>query len=288
MRMRRHRFNTPHVAGGDYDDPLDGGLSTRRTILAVVFVVATLVWVDSVWTKDEQILDEAREDAQEKSVRRQPSDIKQFPDAHPPKKTSDNTPKSIYEPETAQVSASTLQDHGARANEDVESLSSEPRSAKSDVLKTRPLKAMSEGHHEVKSNPAVFKEQLISAGRPASSDVRGNLGPARVVTSEVVKDWLKDRWQAAKNMKGEPIPGPHWIEVDLGRSCTCSRFVIDFETAHSEVKPLYLVPGPGRQFFDTTVLKHLCAKFECPNMLPPLGPLRIIRSMVFQKGNQVG
>jgi hypothetical protein len=37
------------------------------------------------------------------------------------------------------------------------------------------------------------KDYLISKDMPASSDVRGNLGPASTVTSEVVNDWLKDR-----------------------------------------------------------------------------------------------
>jgi hypothetical protein len=74
---------------------------------------------------------------------------------------------------------------------------------------------------------------LISEGRPAISDVRGNLGPASVVTSEVVKDWLKDRWQAAKNMQGVPIPGPHWIEVDLERACKVFKVLVDYETAYS-------------------------------------------------------
>ena len=41
--------------------------------------------------------------------------------------------------------------------------------------------------------PSKKKETLVSAGKPARSDVRGNLGPASVITSEVVKDWLKDR-----------------------------------------------------------------------------------------------
>ena len=83
--------------------------------------------------------------------------------------------------------------------------------------------------------PVVVQEVLVSAGKPASSDVRGNLGPATVVTSNIVKDWLKDRWQAAKNMQGVPIPGPHWIEVDLEQRCICSRFLVDFETAFAKV-----------------------------------------------------
>ena len=50
-----------------------------------------------------------------------------------------------------------------------------------------------------------------------TASVRGNLGPASVVTSSRIDDWLKDRWQAAKNMQGTPISGAHWLEVDLER-----------------------------------------------------------------------
>lgn len=49
--------------------------------------------------------------------------------------------------------------------------------------------------------------QLQSEGCPATSDVRGNLGRPSVVTSPAVKDWLKDRWQAAVDMTGKPIRG---------------------------------------------------------------------------------
>jgi len=41
--------------------------------------------------------------------------------------------------------------------------------------------------------PSTKTDTLLSAGKPARSDVRGNLGQASVITSEVVKDWLKDR-----------------------------------------------------------------------------------------------
>lgn len=35
-----------------------------------------------------------------------------------------------------------------------------------------------------------------------SSSVRGNLGESSVVKVDAVNNWLADRWQAAKNMKG--------------------------------------------------------------------------------------
>ena len=27
--------------------------------------------------------------------------------------------------------------------------------------------------------------------------------------------WLQERWQAALNMQGQPIPGNHWVEIDF-------------------------------------------------------------------------
>lgn len=36
---------------------------------------------------------------------------------------------------------------------------------------------------------------LISAMKPVTSDVRGNLGPASTITNERMEDWLTDRWQ---------------------------------------------------------------------------------------------
>ena len=76
-------------------------------------------------------------------------------------------------------------------------------------------------------------ENLISEGRPASADVLGNLGPPAVITSSRNEDWLKDRWQAAKDMTGAPIPGAHWVEIDLERRCSVTRVIIDWEKAHA-------------------------------------------------------
>jgi len=75
---------------------------------------------------------------------------------------------------------------------------------------------------------------LLSANRPVKADVRGNLGEPSVVTNEQVADWLKDRWQSAKNMNGEPIPGEHWLEIDLERECLVTSAFIDWEDAYSE------------------------------------------------------
>jgi hypothetical protein len=89
---------------------------------------------------------------------------------------------------------------------------------------------------------AATEPALLSRGKPATASARGNLGPAGVVTSGVVRDWLRDRWQAAKNMQGVPIPGTHWLEVQLSDGIIGAdgsvrgaygirRVRIDFETA---------------------------------------------------------
>lgn len=87
--------------------------------------------------------------------------------------------------------------------------------------------------------PAPAQEQqprLLSAGKPVTSDVRGNLGPPSVVTSETMEDWRTDRWQAAADMSGSPIPGPHWLEMELqltSGGARVERVVLDWEDAYS-------------------------------------------------------
>ncbi len=68
----------------------------------------------------------------------------------------------------------------------------------------------------------------------ATASTRGNLGPASVILSSSTKDWLNDRWQAAKDMSGKPIPGPHFVLLSTSPNngfSAISRIVIDWETA---------------------------------------------------------
>jgi len=96
----------------------------------------------------------------------------------------------------------------------------------------------------------IFSEEILSVHAPVTSDVMGNLGAPSVVTSEAVEDWLRDRWQSARNMQGEPIPGEHWLEIDLGRRSMITKILLDWEQAfctdytvfgHNGAK----VKGPG-------------------------------------------
>ena len=91
----------------------------------------------------------------------------------------------------------------------------------------------------VSLSPAV---QLLSrrADVEATCDVRGNLGPCRVVIQDNPgKDWLKDRWQAASDMGGTAIPGTHWVQLDFKRIVRVQSVVLDWETAYALDYVLY-------------------------------------------------
>ena len=75
---------------------------------------------------------------------------------------------------------------------------------------------------------------LLSAGRPARASARGNLAPPDVVTSAQSTDWLRDRWQAAADLSGTPLPGAQWISVALAAGCVASQVLLDWETARAD------------------------------------------------------
>ncbi|KAL3945494.1 MAG: hypothetical protein SGBAC_000393 [Bacillariaceae sp.] len=73
----------------------------------------------------------------------------------------------------------------------------------------------------------------------ASSDVRGNLGPASVVIQKIPgTDWIKDRWQAASNMHGTAIKGAHWLKLDFGREIIVDKVILDWEAAYADLYKL--------------------------------------------------
>jgi hypothetical protein len=76
--------------------------------------------------------------------------------------------------------------------------------------------------------------RLLSAGRPARASARGNLGPPSVVTENSVVDWLKDRWQAARDMYGTPLKGPQWVAIELAQRCVPERVILDWETSYAD------------------------------------------------------
>ena len=91
--------------------------------------------------------------------------------------------------------------------------------------------------------------ELCASGCVARCDVRGNLGECGVILNRG-EDWLKDRWQAASDMGGTAIPGPHKVEVDFGRDVIVCSVEIDWETAYAKD---YTIAADGVRVFDGAV-----------------------------------
>ena len=88
-------------------------------------------------------------------------------------------------------------------------------------------------------SPLPPRVVLLSAGRPVRASARGNLAPVQVVTRiaqpEATKQaWLTDRWQAASDMNGRPIPGAQWVAIELAAGCVASEAKLDWESAHAD------------------------------------------------------
>lgn len=75
----------------------------------------------------------------------------------------------------------------------------------------------------------------------------------------------EDRWQAASDMQGTPIPGPHWLSVDLVQQCTLSSVLIDWETARSDD---YWIEGKVNKDPETWGRVN-CVRMEERIMKPP-------------------
>ena len=114
-------------------------------------------------------------------------------------------------------------------------------------------------------------EMLLSEGAAVTTSVRGNLGPASTITDSKNADWLRDRWQAAKDMTGKPIPGPQWVMIDLGRRAQLTRLVLDWETAYGKAYTIEVSEdgkGHWRQIYHTDSAPvrqpfHFPAKLKC-------------------------
>lgn len=46
------------------------------------------------------------------------------------------------------------------------------------------------------------------------------------ITDGKNEDWLRDRWQAAKDMTGKPIDGKQWVMLDLTKRAQITRLVL--------------------------------------------------------------
>jgi hypothetical protein len=102
-------------------------------------------------------------------------------------------------------------------------------------------KDQSQEQHNEKP-PIQYSHILSRSGKVvATSDVRGNLGPASVVVQpKPGDDWLHDRWQAASDMHGKNIPGEHWIQLQFPSKIFVDSIVLDWETAYASD---YLIEG---------------------------------------------
>ena len=103
------------------------------------------------------------------------------------------------------------------------------------IDQTMTLKVNSQSYPSLKlTNERRKVPYLLSASKKVRSNTRGNLGPPEVVTNDEIKNWLNDRWQAASDMRGTPLKGKHWLEIDLGKSCILTSTLLDFEAAYSQ------------------------------------------------------
>ena len=62
---------------------------------------------------------------------------------------------------------------------------------------------------------------------------------------------------AAKNMRGEPIPGEHWVEIDLQGLYTVDKVLIDWEVAYSDQWSLMVMNI--NSYSDVLRLRHYTA-----------------------------
>ena len=73
---------------------------------------------------------------------------------------------------------------------------------------------------------------LLSSNCLVTASTLGNLAPPHVVVDPRMESWLTDRWQAAQDLTGKAIPGPHWIELTFNHPVQeISDMIIDYETA---------------------------------------------------------
>ena len=131
-----------------------------------------------------------------------------------------------------------------------------------------------------------------------TTDVRGNLGPASVLIQNQTLDWIKDRWQAASDMHGTNIHGPHNVQLEwtydvvhptkdtihLRRASTIShstphrgaldvvlkRIVLDWEAAYSDNYDIQIWNDLTQQWVSIFIMRPLppTKKKQPPPPLP--------------------
>ena len=105
---------------------------------------------------------------------------------------------------------------------------------------------------------------------------------------------MTDRWQAAANMAGEPLPGEHWVEIDLEGASRVAAVEVLWEKAlarkwtaqarPSEENPWVAIAGgenAEEKELDETHVKHwVQASGE--------GAVRFIRILIHEPATQWG
>lgn len=105
------------------------------------------------------------------------------------------------------------------------------RSMSSNTLPISPAAATASINTAAANNSVSLLTPYVKS---VASDVHGNLGDPFVVLNENIENWLSDRWQAASNMQGSPIPGEHYLHLFLTQKVIINYVIIDFETAFSD------------------------------------------------------
>lgn len=108
-------------------------------------------------------------------------------------------------------------------------------STSSSSLTIKEDKIQVNNNNNLKKDSKIFSKFPLHINSNVTASVRGNLGEPNVVIGNSNSDWLKDRWQAAVGMSGDPIPGVHWLRLTLSEpAMNVTDFTIDFETAYSD------------------------------------------------------
>jgi len=208
--MRRHRFNNPYLQSeNDAYIPFEPSAgSTRKFIVAVIIGLALLGWMDhhghiAVHTEKSvqrslPPLDSSEAGPNLATVHKAPH----IPVVHLPP-----LPPLSWQPKQEMAAAQDVARGAAEAKRAAAALATQMAekvaSAEAARVVFKPptppnFREFERTVHPPRLDPSLAQPVLgplrrVTEGMPATSDVRGNLGPASVVTSEVVADWLKDR-----------------------------------------------------------------------------------------------
>lgn len=196
-----HRFNRKLLAANGKSSSSGGRESQRRNVWVVILSMVMVTTVSSIFAlfyfgQGSQLLEAFKvENIQQLEMGNNEHHSARLTS---PKSNSSMpiklpaTSEILLVTETAKNNLRTSTDENLASKEKEESFSHSNIKAKVNIDITTNLKSV-----PVASVPLT----LVSLNKPVTSDVRGNLGPATVVTNEKVEDWLQDRWQGKLILK---------------------------------------------------------------------------------------